>query len=1253
MSSGAFLWGNVDEEGRAEAESEELKLIAEYSDVLTNSFGLGKEILDNDSERDAEAEASAGTSEAADQDVEKKDFYDETELAEDNGLSKGHTAGPTPALQFTPVIQRRSIYDEDDDYDDEDETDNGNPGLATTQELPLKESVQPNQSEEVYDRARLLELFPGYDEGVIRMTDSLITTTVNVPKPTVREHTRKPNDQFYPVREDDREKFHQRLPLRVSAAANRQASLPATAWDQLIKNDNIILPNVEPLVIDSWEENIIWSDDDERNAKNDIVPRSFVQNNRLENDAWEMAIIWDAPSDADYMHTDVPALLSGDEEVHATQGMVFSVDCTTHLDAYAVLTDDGPLDKYNLSDDRKYEELQSTATAEKVRQTAVSAILQHSTPAVNLHLAYFKLHHTVKEMRSFHRPALKFPINQELRFTRVRGKSKKEKRKAKGKDVTALMETPNDLTLKDNSKFALLEYSEEYPPILQNTGMGSFIQNYYRKMDEEDAYIPEEEIGRTYILGPKDASPFFLFGEVESGQTLQGLDNHLFRAPIFRQQAAETDFLVIRHTYKGDTKYFIREIPFLYVVGQTFPLQDVPRPQSRLITKWRKGRMIIMACRLMHADKNKKIPYAKLRKYFSFMQEITMKQKLKEFAQFDVKGSNTGFWKLKPVQAFLSEEEIQKFVTPENVCLLESMQVGQQRLRDAGYGDEYMQGEEEDESMEKDEHADIEVALAPWTITKNFTLASVNKGMLKLYGPGDPTGRGEAFSFLRASMKEMFLRPGESAAEREEAFKNAPKYAHRYTVAEQQAVYREEIKRIWERQLASLSRETPPDEEEDAQVEAMAEEEEMNGLQRRQTLGFEREEAERRRDWGGGSPMPMQSSLPSYMNRHDDRQYSDEELDETASIAESQISRQTGAKGKEVLLINRLIREGHWEKEYVTDPRVIKLYLQKKKLQEMRGREGTPKEGEPEKKRRGRKKKEDTGAPQEKRKYTKRKVAIEGSPNPEMNGSSSQAPVAHPAPKIKLSISYPPPEPTSPPNKRKRSDSIIATDAADYLQPIHPKSYGRRRARPEVELAEILGGIVQKLIDDEHSLDFCRPVSSSVKGYYDIVKNPITLEVIRDRNKNFIYKSAAAFLGDIQLLASNARLFNGPAALHTQTAEKYLAMAERVLQRHADDLARIEQEVIESQDQPIPLVGSGSPTRTGLSVKTGPDVGYGGGPSQQQEQNVLGAYDGMVQSPVGSPTPMDYEDGGAAPFSPVYGQASSGLPTANPQVWRG
>lgn len=39
--------------------------------------------------------------------------------------------------------------------------------------------------------------------------------------------------------------------------------------------------------------------------------------------------------------------------------------------------------------------------------------------------------------------------------------------------------------------------------------------------------------------------------------------------------------------------------------------------------------------------------------------------------------------------------------------------------------------------------------------------------MLKLHGPGDPTGIGEGFSFIKTSMKEMFQRAGEQMDERQ------------------------------------------------------------------------------------------------------------------------------------------------------------------------------------------------------------------------------------------------------------------------------------------------------------------------------------------------------------------------------------------------------------------------------------------------------------------------------------------------------
>ncbi len=167
---------------------------------------------------------------------------------------------------------------------------------------------------------------------------------------------------------------------------------------------------------------------------------------------------------------------------------------------------------------------------------------------------------------------------------------------------------------------------------------------------------------------------------------------------------------------------------------------------------------------------------------------------------------NQGFWKLKPHIVVPEEAELLKMLPPENICLAESMQVGQRHLLDCGYTNT-AEGDDDDESK-----MDIEQLLAPWITSKNFINATQGKAMLKLHGDGDPTGRGEAFSFIRVSMKEIFLRAGEDAEERlaQAEAEAKSKSGHKYSVAEQQAVYRSEIDRIWNAQCRSLSNPIPP-----------------------------------------------------------------------------------------------------------------------------------------------------------------------------------------------------------------------------------------------------------------------------------------------------------------------------------------------------------------------------------------------------------------------------------------------------------
>ena len=94
-------------------------------------------------------------------------------------------------------------------------------------------------------------------------------------------------------------------------------------------------------------------------------------------------------------------------------------------------------------------------------------------------------------------------------------------------------------------------------------------------------------------------------------------------------------------------------------------------------------------------------------------------------------------------------------VGPEQVVLMESMQVSQHHLQDAGYSQTVDAAEEDELNLS------VKQQLAPWIMMKNFLFATQAKAMLWLHGKGDPTGRGEAFSFIHISMKEIFVKAGE------------------------------------------------------------------------------------------------------------------------------------------------------------------------------------------------------------------------------------------------------------------------------------------------------------------------------------------------------------------------------------------------------------------------------------------------------------------------------------------------------------
>ena len=464
----------------------------------------------------------------------------------------------------------------------------------------------------------------------------------------------------------------------------------------------------------------------------------------------------------------------------------------------------------------------------------------------------------------------------------------------KGKPAQDIYARSEDLSLGDNSTNLLLEYSEEHPAILSNVGMGSRIINYYRRKTIDDNTRPKLEIGDPAVLMPQDKSPFSLFGHIDPGEITPTLSNAMYKAPIFPQEAKNTDFLLVRSTTGlHGSKWYMKTIDNLRVVGQEFPSVDIPGPHSRKVTTASKNRLKMISYRLVRRDKNHRINVAEVTSHFIDTNDMQNRQKMKEFMQFDKDHKE---WRMRPGDIIPTEDVVRTMVKPEDVCLLESMQVGQQHLQDSGFSKD--DGESEDD--EAKEGQNIEQLLAPWSTSKNFLHATQGKAMLELHGEGDPSARGEAFSFIKTSMKGGFRAMGESVEEKLQGKRLKENNGHGYNVQRQQQQYEESIRRIWEAQKRSLSSRVDTSEHE------VDDDELVDSLDAPADVNTPRSE----------------TRTSSILRRQDD---------ESASQSTRFSSRSQAGK---ILEITRRVPDKYGNVEVVTEivrnPRVIRMYMKKR-----------------------------------------------------------------------------------------------------------------------------------------------------------------------------------------------------------------------------------------------------------------------------------------------------------------------------------
>jgi len=448
--------------------------------------------------------------------------------------------------------------------------------------------------------------------------------------------------------------------------------------------------------------------------------------------------------------------------------------------------------RYNISNDEAYEALKANQS-HKVRSTLQNVEIQHALPAAKLQYPFYKVRLTPKEARSFHRPALQPGTG----VAHIVKNGFVKRKHLKGRETQNILQHASDLSIADNSSILLLEYSEEYPAMLSGFGMGSKLINYYRRKDNEDTARPKGEIGETQVLMPEDKSPFSIFGDVERGQTMPTLLNTMYRAPVFQHKPSGRDFVVARsQTYTDGTNYHFRNVENLHVVGQEFPLVEVPGTHSRKVTDAAKKRLRMLSYRMFRT--HGRLKNEMLLPHLPGSDVAQNRSKMREFMDYD---KDRG-WLPRRGEVLPEEPEIRAMIKPEDVCLIYSMQVGDRQLQDAGYNKDEDGAEAEDDD---DDTNNLDKMLAPWQTTKNFLNACQGKAMLMLHGEGDPSGRGEAFSFIRTSMKGGFKAAGQSVEDHLMDKKKKESGGHTYNVARQQQAYTDAIKKIWDSQQKSLS----------------------------------------------------------------------------------------------------------------------------------------------------------------------------------------------------------------------------------------------------------------------------------------------------------------------------------------------------------------------------------------------------------------------------------------------------------------
>lgn len=312
------------------------------------------------------------------------------------------------------------------------------------------------------------------------------------------------------------------------------------------------------------------------------------------------------------------------------------------------------------------------------------------------------------------------------------------------------------------------------------------------------------QVGTVVGLAEDDESPFL--GQIPAGRQQLALETGIYTSPAHYYQTNSSDFLITRSN-SGVMR--IREVTGTFICGQELPLHRIPPPNTRSLKNLQESRIHVYVMRTLRnemarIEKNKtqavlegkpinndEVPYVSLLRTAQMFKGRPINMIRMYFKEcklrYYCKVGEDELYVLGEGARIPTEAELKKMVSfavikticatsrfhyflsctqvsPEDACVTEATFAAQVRLKQRGiYNNEAFGGvvpeklrlaaemlPDDPETQMAAKALEHALQTAAWSLSDAFmTSFREGRATMRLHGPGDPTGRGTGYSFIR------------------------------------------------------------------------------------------------------------------------------------------------------------------------------------------------------------------------------------------------------------------------------------------------------------------------------------------------------------------------------------------------------------------------------------------------------------------------------------------------------------------------